>query len=266
MLVAIDGPAGAGKSTVARALARELGFTYLDSGAMYRSVALAALERGGGTLPARPGALGRVARSIAIDFADGLGGGVSGPSPVALRASGGASRRVLLDGRDVTHEIRVPEVSEAASVVAADPEVREALVARQRELIAHGDWVAEGRDIGTVVAPEAALKVFLTADPRERARRRAAQLGADVEIVLAEQAMRDERDTARVHSPLHAAPDAVMLDTTGLSLDEVVRHIVELLDELVWSAEREASRVDAQNPDVAAEDRAWEATLDDGID
>jgi cytidylate kinase len=262
VLVAIDGPAGAGKSTVARALARELGFTYLDSGAMYRSVALAALQRGGGTLPEQPGALGRVASSIAIDFADGLGGAASGASPVALRASGDASPRVLLDGRDVSDEIRVPEVSEAASVVAADPEVREALVARQRELIAHGDWVAEGRDIGTVVAPAAALKVFLTADPRERARRRAVQLGADVELVLAEQTMRDERDTTRAHSPLHAAPDAVMLDTSGLSLDEVVRRIVEL----VGSAEREASRVDAQNPDVAAEDRAWEATFDDGID
>jgi CMP/dCMP kinase len=266
VLVAIDGPAGAGKSTVARALANQLGFTYLDSGAMYRSVALAALQHGAGTLPEQPGALGRVARSIAIDFANGPGGMVSGASPVALRASGDASPRVLLDARDVSDEIRAPEVSEAASVVAADPEVREALVARQRELIAHGDWVAEGRDIGTVVAPDAALKVFLTADPRERAQRRAAQLGADVELVLAEQTMRDERDLTRAHSPLQAAPDAITLDTSGLGLDEVIRRIVELVDERVRSAEREASRVDAQNPDVAAEDRAWEATLDDGID
>jgi cytidylate kinase len=225
VLVAIDGPAGAGKSTVARALARELGFTYLDSGAMYRSMALSALQRGGGTLPEQPGALGRVARSIAIDFADGPAGAASGASPVA---PGAASPRVLLDGRDVSDEIRAPEVSEAASVVAADPEVREALVARQRELIAYGDWVAEGRDIGTVVAPDAALKVFLTADPRERARRRAAQLGADIELVLAEQTMRDERDTTRAHSPLQAAPDAVMLDTSGLSVEEVVRRIAEL--------------------------------------
>jgi cytidylate kinase len=106
--------------------------------------------------------------------------------------------------------------------------VREALVAKQRELIAHGDWVAEGRDIGTVVAPDAELKVFLTADSRERARRRAAELGADVELVLAEQLMRDERDSTREHSPLQAAADAVTLDTSGLSVDEVVRQIAGL--------------------------------------
>ncbi len=136
---------------------------------------------------------------------------------------------MLLDGRDVSAAIRAPEVSEAASVVAADPAVREALVAKQRELIARGDWVAEGRDIGTVVAPDAAVKVFLTADPRERARRRAAELGADVETVLAEQAMRDERDSSREHSPLQAARDAVALDTSGLSVEEVVRRIAELV-------------------------------------
>jgi len=223
VLVAIDGPAGAGKSTVARELARELGFTYLDSGAMYRCVALAALERGAGALPTRPGALGELARAVSIDFP-----GV----PMADAPDKGASReapsRVLLDGRDVSQEIRAPEVSEAASVLAADPVVREALVARQRELIAHGDWVAEGRDIGTVVAPDAALKIFLTADPRERARRRATELGADVGTVLAEQAMRDERDISREHSPLMAAPDAVTLDTTGLGVEEVVRRIAEL--------------------------------------
>ena len=109
--------------------------------------------------------------------------------------------------------------------MAADPQVREALVAKQRELIAHGDWVAEGRDIGTVVAPDAELKVFLTADARERARRRAAELGADDAMVLAEQSMRDERDSTREHSPLRAAPGAVTLDTSGLSVEEVVeRH------------------------------------------
>jgi cytidylate kinase len=135
---------------------------------------------------------------------------------------------VLLDGRDVTDAIRAPEVSEAASVVAADPAVREALVAKQRALIDGGDWVAEGRDIATVVAPDAALKVFLTADSRERARRRAAELGADVEMVLAEQTMRDERDSTREHSPLQTAPDAVTLDTSGLSVDEVVGRIAEL--------------------------------------
>lgn len=218
MLVAIDGPAGAGKSTVARALARELGFTYLDSGAMYRCVALAALEHGGGTLPERPGALGELARAATIELGDAPAG-----------AAPGTPGAVLLDGRDVSAAIRAPEVSEAASVVAADPAVREALVAKQRELIARGDWVAEGRDIGTVVAPDAAVKVFLTADSRERARRRAAELGADVETVLAEQAMRDERDSSREHSPLQTAPDAVVLDTSGLGVEEVVQRIAELV-------------------------------------
>ena len=232
MLVAIDGPAGAGKSTVARALARQLGFTYLDSGAMYRCVALAALEQGGGALPERPGALGELARVVTIQLGDAPPG-----------ASPGAPGSVLLDGRDVSDAIRAPEVSEAASVVAADPAVREALVAKQRELIARGDWVAEGRDIGTVVAPDAELKIFLTADSRERARRRAAELGADLETVRAEQAMRDERDSSRAHSPLRAAPGAVTLDTTGLGLEDVVREIAALV-----------------------EDRLWETTLLDGID
>jgi cytidylate kinase len=228
VLVAVDGPAGAGKSTVARALARELGFTYLDSGAMYRCVALATLERGGGALPVRSGALGELARAVCIDFADAP---VQSAPAAPSEGSHPASSRVLLDGRDVSDAIRAPAVSEAASVLAADPAVREALVAKQRELIARGDWVAEGRDIGTVVAPDAALKIFLTADPRERARRRAAELGADVETVLAEQTMRDERDSTRAHSPLQAAPDAVVLDTSGLSVDVVVQRIAALVAE-----------------------------------
>jgi cytidylate kinase len=207
VLIAIDGPAGAGKSTVARAVAKTLGFTYLDSGAMYRCVALLWLES-----PAKePAALARAAK---IE----LGGG-SEPS---------AAGRVLLDGRDVTAQIRTPEVSEAASRLAADPEVREALVANQRRLTADGDWVAEGRDIGTVVAPDAALKIFLTASPAERARRRAAELGADQATVLAEQALRDERDSQREHSPLRAAPGAVTLDSSGLSAEQVVERIVQL--------------------------------------
>jgi CMP/dCMP kinase len=193
MVVAIDGPAGAGKSTVARAVARALGFTYLDSGAMYRCVALAA-DRD-------PEAL-----DIAFD-----------------------GDRVLLDGRDVTAAIRTAEVSERASQVAADPRVREAMVAKQRELMATGDWVAEGRDIGTVVAPGAEVKVFLTASPHERARRRAAERGEDLRAVLAEQAIRDERDSKRAHSPLVAAADAVEVDTTGLGIDEVVAKIADLV-------------------------------------
>ena len=221
MLVAIDGPAGAGKSTVARALASRLGFTYLDSGAMYRCVAVAALQRGGGELPAQEAALGELARAITIELR-GVGPGTE------QRASGS----VLLDGRDVSEAIRTPEVSKAASAVAADPAVRAALVAKQRQLIDAGDWVAEGRDIGTVVAPGAELKIFLTANAHERARRRAAELGADIETVLAEQTMRDERDKSREHSPLQAAPDAVTLDTSGLSVDEVVGEIAGLLADL----------------------------------
>ena len=200
MLVAIDGPAGAGKSTVARALAQRLGFTYLDSGAMYRCVALLALAS-----PKDP------------------------PAALAEHAHIELGARVLLDGREVTAEIRAPDVSEAASRVAADQGVRAALVAKQRATIATGDWVAEGRDIGTVVAPEARLKIFLTADPRERARRRALELGADPEAVLAEQTLRDERDSTREHSPLGPAPGSVTLDTTGLSVEQVVDRIAALL-------------------------------------
>jgi cytidylate kinase len=200
-IVAIDGPAGAGKSSVARAVASELGFTYLDSGAMYRSVALAAHER-----HAKPAV---IAGEVRIEVGD----------------------RVLLDGRDVTAEIRTPEVSEAASRAAADPAVRQAMVLVQRRMLDAGDWVAEGRDIGTVVAPDAEVKVFLTADPAERARRRAAELGIKEATVLAEQALRDERDRSREHSPLAPADGAVVLDTTGLTLDEVTAAVVELVNE-----------------------------------
>lgn len=198
MVIAIDGPAGAGKSTVARAVAQRLGFTYLDTGAMYRCVALAALERS------------------------------AAPAQVAAALEISVGARVLLDGRDVSAAIRAPAVSEAASRAAADPAVRAAMVAEQRRLLASGDWVAEGRDIGTVVAPDAAVKVFLTADAGERARRRALELGADPGTVLAEQAIRDERDRSRAVAPLEPAPDAVALDTTRLSVEQVVARIAAL--------------------------------------
>jgi CMP/dCMP kinase len=201
VVIAIDGPAGAGKSSVARAVARELSFGYVDSGAMYRAVALAALERG------------REPAAVA--------------SEVEIEPTGG---KVLLDGRDVSDAIRTPAVSEAASRAAAEPAVRRAMVALQRRLLSRGDWVAEGRDIGTVVAPEAEVKVFLDAAPEERARRRASELGVgvDPDTVLAEQAIRDERDRTRAHSPLKPADGAVVLDTTGLSLEQVVARVVGL--------------------------------------
>jgi cytidylate kinase len=192
MVIAIDGPAGAGKSTVAKATAARLGFTYLDSGAMYRAVALSLLRE--------PGDAAERARHVEIDFGD--------PA------------------------MRTPEISEAASRVAQNPGVRAALVERQREFLDDGgDWVAEGRDIGTVVAPHAELKVFLTASPEERAKRRAEELGADPDVVLRDQAIRDEQDRSREHSPLEPAPDSVEVDTTGLSIDEVVARIADLAAE-----------------------------------
>jgi CMP/dCMP kinase len=185
MLVAIDGPAGAGKSTVARAVARALGFTYLNSGAMYRAAALAWPRD---------------------------------PATLDIRFEGD---RVLLDGEDVTEKLGTPEISQRASELAADPAVRSALVPKQRALIESGDWVAEGRDIGTVVAPDAEVKVWLTADEAERARRR--------EQPVEEIRERDARDAGREHSPMLPAPDAIEVDTTGLSVDEVVERIVSLV-------------------------------------
>lgn len=208
MVIAIDGPAGAGKSTVARAVAAEIGFTYLDSGAMYRCVALAALE--GGVDLDDGDALGELAEGLEVGF-DG--------------------RLVLLGHRDVSREVRGPEVTAAASRVSVHPRVRAAMVARQRQLIEAGRYVAEGRDIGTVVSPDSPLKIFLTASDQERARRRAAQTGEDFETVLAAQRQRDARDTEREHGALRAAADAVELDTTGFSLQQVVARVVALVRE-----------------------------------
>src|SRR5687768_2787548 len=176
MVIAIDGPAGAGKSSVARGLAHELGFTYLDSGAMYRCVALAALTEGAD--PDDGEAVARLAAGLQIEL-DG--------------------DRVLLGGEDVSSRIREPDVTEAASRVSVHPPVRDAMVERQRDAIARGRYVAEGRDIGTVVSPDSPLKVFLTASPEERARRRAADTGEDAAAVASAQAERDERDQVREH-------------------------------------------------------------------
>lgn len=218
MIVAIDGPSGAGKSTVAKAAAKSLGFNCLDTGAMYRSIAWYALEHG---IALDDGeALGNVAVEKEIEF-----GHVEGdPSP----------RSVFIDGVEVTDAIRTACIDRAVSAVSAHPGVREALVDQQRRIGRAGDYVVEGRDIGTVVFPEAAVKVFLTASDEERARRRVAQNEArgvgsvDFDEVLEDIRKRDEVDSNRATSPLVAAEDAVMLDSTGHSADEIIERIVGL--------------------------------------
>ena len=208
MIVAIDGPAAAGKGTLARALARRLGWSYLDTGAMYRAIALAVLDRG--IRPDDAVRAASVARAVTIAI-DG--------------------ERVTLDGIDVSARIRSPEVTRAVSMVAAHPEVRTILVGRQRAMIdREKDVVMEGRDIGTTVAPQAEVKVFLTASLEERARRRAHQLGLDTEDgTLAELAAdlgrRDRADAARSASPFRKAGGALELDSTGRSVDELVDEV-----------------------------------------
>jgi CMP/dCMP kinase len=205
MVIAIDGPAGAGKSTVAQGVAKALGFTYLDSGAMYRCVALAALDRG---IDLGDGErLGEMAWGLVIGF--------DGDS-------------ILLDGKPVGGRIRSPDVTAAASRVSVHPQVRQAMVKRQRELIAMGGYVAEGRDIGTVVSPDSPLKVFLTASEEERVKRRAGETGEPVPAVRQALEERDQRDRGREHGALRAADDSVTVDTTDLSPDQVVERIVEL--------------------------------------
>jgi cytidylate kinase len=208
MVIAIDGPAGAGKSTVARGVADALGFTYLDSGAMYRCVALAAL---GDRLDLDDGAaLGELAWRLDISF--------DGDS-------------VRVNGQAVGGRIRSPEITAAASRISVHPQVRQAMVKRQRELIAAGRYVAEGRDIGTVVSPDSPLKVFLTASEDERAHRRAGETGEDVSQVREALDARDERDRSREHGALRAAEDSVELDTTDLSAAQVVERVAELARE-----------------------------------
>ncbi len=205
-VIAIDGPAGSGKSTVAKALAARLGLDYLDTGAMYRSVTFAALRRG--IDPADADIVGRMATDVAID----------------LRPDG-----VTVDGVDATIEIRGPEVSRAVSIVAANPIVRTEMVRRQRDWVAARDGgVLEGRDIGTVVFPDADLKVYLTADPEVRAQRRSKEVtDLDYETVAADLARRDALDEGREVSPLAEAEDAFVLDTTGLTVEEIIDVIAE---------------------------------------
>lgn len=221
MIVAIDGPAGSGKSTVARMIARERGFTYLDTGAMYRAVAWRALETG-------------------VDPADETGViAIASGEPVSFGRSRDGEQTVLIAGEDVTRAIRTPEVDAVVSLVARIPGVRSEMVALQRALAGQGDVVAEGRDIGTVVFPQAQVKVFLTASPQARAHRRALQNSAladaqapavDEQAVLASILRRDEVDSSRAESPLRAAEDAVMIDSSTCSVDEVAGRVAALID------------------------------------
>ena len=211
-VIAIDGPSGSGKSTVARALAARLGLRYLDTGAMYRAVTAAVL-------------------AADIDPADAVRV-TELAARVDLEISTDAQpARVSVDGRDRTDEIRGPAVTAAVSAVSAVPGVRAALVARQRELIGAGGIVIEGRDIGTVVAPGADLKVFLTAEPQVRAARRAIELDAAVGSTEADLSRRDTLDSSRAVSPLTQAPDALVLDSTDLGVDDVVDRVLRALGE-----------------------------------
>lgn len=223
MIIAIDGPAGSGKSTVAKQVARMLGFQYLDTGAMYRSVAWYALEHG-----------------VSTDDVDALAD-IAQEKSIEFRAAEYDTQpsRVFIDGVDVTDEIRTPRIDKAVTPVSAIPEVRSALVLQQRAIASTQNVVMEGRDIGTVVFPNAEVKVFLTASAEERARRRAAQnrergFGeVDESAILKDIIRRDEADSTRAASPLKPADDAHMLDTTDLSIDEVCEIIAAFARELL---------------------------------
>jgi CMP/dCMP kinase len=206
LIIAIDGPGGSGKSTVARSVARRLGFTYIDSGAMYRAVALWALRLGMDLDDLHR--LEQLAKEARIEL---------------------PGDRVLLNGEDVTAEIRAPKVSDAASRVAAQPGVRRAMREEQRRIGSAGPSVMEGRDIGTVVFPDAKVKIFLDAQPDARAQRRASELGASVEDVARDLDARDRRDRSRAEAPLTQAPDAEYLDTTRLSPIQVEEAVLKLV-------------------------------------
>jgi CMP/dCMP kinase len=209
VIVAIDGPAGAGKSTIARRLAERLGFTYIDTGAMYRAVGLWALRQGLDVTDMHR--MEQLAVAAAIELLPGS--------------------RILLNAEDVSTAIRTPEVSDAASKVSVIPAVRRALVEKQRALAETTSVVMEGRDIGTVVFPHAEVKIFLDADPEERARRRyqEAPNKAPVEQVAREMRERDQRDRSRAEAPLTQAPDAVYVDSTGLTPDQVEEAILKVI-------------------------------------
>ncbi|MGH2812145.1 MAG: (d)CMP kinase [Actinomycetota bacterium] len=213
LVIAIDGPAGSGKSTVARALAGRLRLPHVDTGAIYRALTLKAMREG--VDPADATALGRMSEATDIQIRDGS---------------------IVLDGEDVTREIRSPKVTEAVSIASAHPAVRRRMVEIQRRLLPSEGAVVEGRDIGTVVLPNADLKVFLVAAPEERARRRARDLAADgiqgdPAAVLEEINLRDRLDSERPVSPPEPAQDAIVIDSTDLALDEVVDRIVSLVEE-----------------------------------
>jgi len=219
MIIALDGPSGAGKSTIAKSIARKLGMSCLDTGAMYRSIAWWALEHG-----------------IALDDADALGA-VARQKDISFEVEPGdpSPKKVLIDGIDVTSQIRTGEIDRSVSIVSSHVPVREALVEQQRRIGNAGDYVVEGRDIGTTVFPNAAVKVFMTASAEERARRRVRQNekhgvgNVEYEQVLADIMRRDELDSSRDTSPLRPADDAVILDTSDLSIDEVVERICSLV-------------------------------------
>ncbi len=223
MIIAIDGPSGAGKSTVGKALAERLGYLYIDTGAMYRAIALKMKRRAIG--PEDEKALSQLVTSIHLSF-----------------LQDGRENRLFCNGEDITHAIRTPEISRFASEISKNPIVREALVRMQREMGQKGGVVLEGRDIGTVVFPEADVKFYLDAVPEERAKRRFKELvekglRVDFEETLREVIERDQNDMSRRHSPLKRAEDAVLIDSTSRSVDEVVGEMVRLVQEKRRSVE-----------------------------